>query len=165
MSVIDKVIIINLCAHLLFAVVYLLYQFEVWDISEDFMIHWVRLMNIIETALLVITRFCTFGKWGSIGLTAFYILNVILLILQFIFAEFGLGRKILDLVWISYYVVLFLVDVCKISISQILETFNNSKDFMAVDQFLSNSFFGKLIVSAVVPVIRGLIVDAIQRNE
>ena len=33
MSVVDKIIIACLCIHFVFAVIYLLYQFEVWDLS------------------------------------------------------------------------------------------------------------------------------------
>ena len=97
MKIIDYVLLIHAGIFLIHSVVFLLYQFEIWDIDEDFMFNFVRVLNVIEAVILVVTRFVDFGPWGSFGLGAFYTLNIILLILQFIYAAFGIYRKLFRL--------------------------------------------------------------------
>lgn len=165
MNFLDYVLVIYFIVNLIFAILFLLYQFDILDIPEEIMIHWCRFFSICETVILITTRFFDFGTWGAIGIGAFYILNIILLVLQFIFAEFGAGRKILDILWIAFYVMLFLVDICNISTMQIIEQFKYAEELKSVDAFLSESFLGKLIISIIAPVCRGLIVEAINREE
>lgn len=129
------------------------------------MIRWGRLTDLLETVLLVITHIFTFSTYGAYGLGAFYILNIILLVLQFIFADWGLGRKILDLFWIAFYVILFLMDVCKIALPEIVSFISSSENISALEFLFNDTIIGSLILGVAIPVIRTLVLEAIHRNE
>ena len=156
MKIIDYVLLIHAGIYLIHSVVFLLYQFEILDIDEDFMINWVRILNVIETIILLTTRFVDFGPWGTFGLGAFYVLNIILLVLQFIYANWGIGQKFFDCLWIAFYIFMFSLDIFHISI-------------LDIDTFLHDSFVGDviqaIIVGLAVPAIKALITDAFMRNE
>ena len=162
---IDKIIWGYLLFFFIHFVVFLLYQFEILNIDETSMIRWVRLTNLLETALLVITHIFTFSTYGAYGLGAFYILNIILLVLQFIFADWGLGRKILDLFWIAFYVILFLMDACKITLPEIVSFISSSENISALEFLFNDTIIGSLILGVAIPVIRTLVLEAIHRNE
>lgn len=156
MKIIDYILLIHAGIFLIHSVTFLLYQFEILDIDEDLVINCVRILNIIETVILIVTRFLDFGPWGSFGLGAFYILNIILLVLQLVFADFDIGRKLLDCIWVIFYIFMFMLDICHISI-------------VDIDSFLNKSFFGSvirdIIVALIIPFIKGLITDMFMRNE
>lgn len=165
MNLLDILLSIFVLYFLSFSIMFLLYQFDKIKLKETTMIHWCRINAIIETLLLILTRFFDFGQLGAYGLGTFYVLNIILLIMQMIYAEFGAGRKFLDFLWIVFYVLLFMVDVCDVSIAQIIGGIQSSEDYQAIDTFLKDSFLGKLIIGIVTPIIRGLIVEAINKTE
>ena len=165
MNALDYILVIHFLVNLVFAIIFLLYQFDILNISENIMIYWCRFFSICETIILLITRFFAFGLFGSIGLGAFYIINIILLILQFIFAEFGAGRKILDVFWITFYVLLFMSDVCDISVVQVLQQFADLNELKSIDSFLNETFVGKLVIAIIAPVCRALILEAIHRED
>ena len=152
MSIIDYVLLIHAGIFLIHSAIFLLYQFEVLDIDEDFMITTVRILNVIETIILVVTRFVAFGPWGTFVLAAFYILNIMLLVLQFVFADFGVGHKFLDCLWIVFYIFMFTIDVLGVSI-------------VDIDSFLHNSFLGDIIIGFAVPAVKGVITDVLRRKE
>ena len=162
---IDKIIWGYLLFFFIHFVVFLLYQFEILNIDETSMIRWGRLTDLLETVLLVITHIFTFSTYGAYGLGAFYILNIILLVLQFIFADWGLGRKILDLFWIAFYVILFLMDVCKITLPEIVSFISSSENISALEFLFNDTIIGSLILGVAIPVIRTLVLEAIHRNE
>ena len=162
---IDKIIWGYLLFFFIHFVVFLLYQFGIININETSMIRWGRLTDLLETVLLVTTHIFTFSTYGAYGLGAFYILNIILLVLQFIFADWGLGRKILDLFWIAFYVILFLMDVCKITLSEIVSFISSSENISALEFLFNDTIIGSLILGVAIPVIRTLVLEAIHRNE
>ena len=162
---IDKIIWGYLLFFFIHFVVFLLYQFEILNIDETSMIRWVRLTNLLETALLVITHIFTFSTTGAYGLGEFYIPHIILLVLQFIFADWGFGRKILDLFWITLYVSLFLMDVCKIGLPEIVSFISSSENISALEFLFNDTIIGSLIFGVAIPVIRTLVLEAIHRNE
>jgi hypothetical protein len=162
---IDKIIWGYLLFFFIHFVVFLLYQFEILNIDETSMIRWGRLTDLLETVLLVITHIFTFSTYGAYGLGAFYILNIILLVLQFIFADWGLGRKILDLFWIAFYVILFLMDVCKITLTEIVSFISSSENISALEFLFNDTIIGSVILGVAIPVIRTLVLEAIHRNE
>lgn len=165
MNALDYILVIHFLVNLMFAIIFLLYQFDILNISENIMIYWCRFFSICETIILLITRFFDFGLFGSIGLGAFYIINIILLILQFIFAEFGAGRKLLDVFWITFYVLLFMNDVCNTSIIQVIQQFRYTNELKQIDSFLNETFAGKLVIGIVAPVCRTLLLEAIHKEE
>lgn len=165
MNFIDKILLGFMIYFLIFFFVFLLYQTGKIRLSESSMGHWIRANDVFETILLVLTRFLPFGFWGTFGLGAFYVLSIILLSLQFVFAEFGPGRKILDLMWIGFYVMLFMMDVLDVNVIQTIMQSESSQKAQLIDSFLKNSFLGKIIISIVTPIIRGLIIEAIKKNE
>ena len=165
MNTMDYILLGFSAFFLIHTIIFLLYQFEVLDISENSMVRWIRFLNILETIILVLTRFIAFGTWGKFALATFYILNIITLILQFILAEFGFGQKILDIFWILFYVFLFLLDITNISFMQIIDNFKNIEPLVNIDTFLRDSFLGKLIIAIVAPTIRTLLLEAIRKNK
>lgn len=164
MNFLDIALLVFATYFFAFFITFLLYQFGKIKLRESAMIHWCRANEILETILLIITRFVSFGVFGKFGLAAFYVLTIILLILQCIYAEFGFGRKLLDGFWILFYVFLFLIDICDISVAQIIGQVQSSEDFIAIDSFLKDSFFGQLIIAGVAPAIRILIIEAVNKN-
>ena len=148
--------------YFVFFIIFLLYQFDVIRIRSKNVIIWCRILNVLETIILVTTRFIVLDPLSKFGLGAFYVLNSILLILQFIYGEFGAGRKILDFFWIGFYVLLFLSDICNISIVQMIQFLQNNESIVALSNFLENSVFGKILVAIFIPVIRSLIIEAIK---
>ena len=146
-------------------IIFLLYQFDVLRIREKSMIRWVRVTNIFETVFLVITHIFSVSTKGAYGLGAFYILNIILLVLQFIYADWGVGRKILDFFWIGFYVILFLMDVCGISLAEIVTFVSSSENIKALEFIFNETILGKLILGVATPVLRAVILEAIHRNE
>ena len=161
----DNIILGYLAGYSIHFVIYLLYQFEVLNIREKSMVRWVRVTDILETVLLVITHIIPFSTKGAYGLGAFYILNVILLVMQFIFADWGIGRKILDFFWIGFYVILFLMDVCGISLAEIVTFVSSSENIKALEFIFNETILGKLILGVATPVLRTVILEAIHRNE
>ena len=162
---IDSIIFGYLMFFSIHFIIFLLYQFEVLNIREKSMVRWVRVTDILETVLLVITHIIPFSTKGAYGLGAFYILNVILLVMQFIFADWGIGRKILDVFWIGFYVLLFLMDVCKIGLPEIVAFISSSENIKALEFIFNETILGKLILGVATPVLRTVILEAIHRGE
>lgn len=160
----NKILIGHTIIFFVYFVVYLLYQFEVLEIDEEVMIRVTRFSTAVETIILIATRFVSFERSGMFALGSFYAMNIILLALQFTFANWGIGRKILDLMWISFYVILFLIDVCGIPISTIIGKIVNS-DIALIDIFFRDSYIGEIIFATIVPVLKGAITEAIHRYE
>lgn len=165
MGTLDVFVVVYSSIYIIYFIVFLLYQFDIIDVSETLMIWWTRFLNVVETVILISIRFFELGNKGIIALAIFYILNVVLLVLQFIFSEFGIGRKILDIFWIGFYVILFLIDICNINITQIIQSVSSIEGLADIDSFLKDSFIGKAIIAIVAPVIRTLILEAIHKNE
>ena len=162
---IDKIIVCYTAFFFIDFVIYLLYQFDKIKIKTKSMIQWIRVTDILETILLVITHVFSFTAYGTYGLAVFYILNIILLFLQFVFAEWGFGRKILDVFWIAFYVLLFSLDVCKLSMVDIVSFFTGSESLKVINYIFNETFIGNLILGVLTPVLRTLVLEAIHRNE
>ena len=64
MNTLDKVLLVFLAIQFIFAIVYLLYQFEKIDIDDKVIQCVITFLNIIETVLLIMTRFMDYGRWG-----------------------------------------------------------------------------------------------------
>ena len=82
---INTLIVVYFFFFLIHTIVFLLYQFDVVNIRERSMVYWIRAVNIIETLFLAITHIFTFSSYGTYFLGAIYLLNITLLVLQFIF--------------------------------------------------------------------------------
>ena len=162
---IDSIIFGYLMFFSIHFIIFLLYQFDILRIREKSMIRWIRVTNVLETVFLIITHIFSFSTKGSYGLGAFYILNIILLVLQFIYADWGIGRKILDFFWIGFYVILFLMDVCGISLAEIVTFVSSSENIKALAFIFNETILGKLILGVATPVLRTVILEAIHRNE
>lgn len=52
----------------------------------------------------------------------------------------------------------------RLSVAQIIGQVQSSEDFIAIDSFLKDSFFGQLIIAGVAPAIRILIIEAVNKN-
>ncbi len=165
MNLIDKIII---CYSVFFVIhfgVFLLYQFEVIRIREDSMIRWIRLVSVLETVFLAIIHIFAFSKYGRYSLAVFYILSILLLLLQFIFADWGFGQKVLDVFWVLFYVALFTHDVCGVSLAEMIAFFTESENFELINNFLKNTFVGDVLLGVLIPVLRTVILQAIHRKE
>lgn len=162
---INNIIIAYLIFFLIHTIVFLLYQFEIVRIRERSIVYWIRVVNIIETLFLAITHIFTFSSYGVYCLGTIYLLNIILLVLQFIFAEWGVGRKVLDFFWIGFYVLLFLIDILNIGLPEIVSHFSSSEVIQVINFIFSDTIIGKLILAVAIPVLRTVILEAIHRNE
>ena len=161
----DTIIYGYLAFFVIHFIFFLLYQFDVLRIREKSMIQWVRVTNILETVFLIITHIFSFSIKGAYGLGAFYVLSIILLILQFIYADWGIGRKILDFFWIGFYVILFLMDVCGISLAEIVAFMNSSENIKALEYLFNDTILGKILLGVATPILRTVILEAIHRTE
>lgn len=162
---INTLIVVYFFFFLIHTIVFLLYQFDVVNIRERSMVYWIRAVNIIETLFLAIIHIFTFSSYGTYFLGAIYLLNITLLVLQFIFAEWGFGRKVLDFFWIGFYTLLFLIDVLKIGLPEIVSHFSSSESIHVLKFIFSDTIIGKLILGVATPVLRTVILEAIHRNE
>lgn len=164
MNTLDKIIIGYSLFFFIHFIIYLLYQFDKIKISERGMIQWIRFLNILETILLIITHVFSYTVYGTWGLAVFYILNISLLILQCIFAEWGVGRKILDFFWIGFYVLLFSMDICNIGIAEITAFFSNAEELKIIKFIFKETIIGEILVGVITPVLRTLILETLQKE-
>ncbi len=155
MSIIDKLLIGHLILQAGWAIVFLIWQFVEIDIQESTWKTIIRFFNVIEVIVFIVTRFVSFGKWGALALCGFYIINILLLTLQFTFANWGMFQKMKDILWITYYVVLILVDIVHIDIIGML---------IQSDIFLRDSWIGGVIKSVIVAFAK-LWLDAKLKND
>ena len=165
MSVIDKIIIVYTIGFFIHSVVFLLYQFEVVGIAERQMGCWIRFSNIVETVFLVLIHTFTPSRYGKWCIAAFYLLSILLLVLQLIFAEGGLGQKILDAIWIGFYVILFAYDICGIGLAEMISCLTELENFKLLNNFLKNTFVGDIVLGVLIPVLRAAIIQVMQREE
>lgn len=165
MHTIDTIIVGYTVFFAIFFIFFLLYQFDIVSIKDKTIFRWLRVANILETILLIIVHIFSFSIYGTYGLAAFYILNAILLLLQFIFADWGIGRKILDIFWLCFYALLFAIDIFKISLVDIVSYISNSENLKVLNYIFEDTFIGKLIIGIITPVLRTVILEAIHRNE
>lgn len=165
MNIPDKIIFYYLAFFSIHFTVFLLYQFEIFDVDEDIVSYWLRFTNILETAFLIYTRFVAFSNRGTIGLAIIYILNIILLVLQFIFADWGIGHKFLDLLWIAFYALLFSIDVCKVTLAEVVYFISSTESSKIITFIFENTIIGKILLSIITPVIRTVLLEAIRQNE
>lgn len=140
------VLIINFAIQLIFAICYVLWQFNVFNFEEETMTHIIVFMDILETVILVITRFYKPEGIGKYMLAGFYILETVLLLLQLFFANLGISIKIKSILWIAFYVFLFALDIKDVNL---ITTAVKSEFVLSVDTFLQNSWFGE-VVSAII---------------
>ena len=142
----EDLVLLHFFVQLLFAIIFLLWQFRFDFCSEKTMGHIIVFMNIFETVILIGTRFCNLSETGTYALGGFYVIEIIILILQFIFADFGVSIKIKNIFFIALYVFLFSYDVLNINL---ILTVIESDEFMSLDNFLKNTWFGKLLSSII----------------
>jgi hypothetical protein len=99
-------------------------------------------MDIFETIILVGTRFCNLSGIGTFALGGFYVIEIILLVLQLIFADLGESIKFKSIFFIILYVFLFSHDVLNINLILLII---ESDTFAHLDNFLKNTWFGELL--------------------
>ena len=103
-------------------------------------------MDFFETIILVGTRFCNLSEIGTYALGGFYIIEIILLILQFFFSDLGISIKIKSMIFVTLYIFLFSYDVLNVNlILKIIE----SDEFIYLDNFLKNSWIGELLFAII----------------
>jgi hypothetical protein len=118
------------------------WQFLLDFCSEETMTRIIVFMDVFETIILVGTRFCNLSETGLYALGGFYVIEIILLILQLIFADLGISIKVKSIFFITLYVFLFAYDVLNINLIVLII---ESKDFIYLDNFLKNTWFGELL--------------------
>lgn len=155
MNVLDKALLAHLAIEIIFAVIYLLWQFDKFDMDDKAMQCVIAVLNIIETVLLIMTRFMDYGSWGVFALGAWYVLNTILLVMQLVLADWEWTFKVQDVLWIALYVHLFCIDVLHVN----LITGLFSKYSPAIFDFgekIKGTFWGDLISSLLIALIKGV---------
>lgn len=153
MNAFDIAIIIHLFIETIFSVFYLLWQFDRLSISENVIKTTINFLNYIETVILILTIFLDYGTWGTFGLGAWYVLNSILLILQFSLAEWGWLQKVKDVFWLLFYAYLFLLHVLHIdAIAEISKRYGAS--VLAFGASLRGNLWGDILKAIIIATIK-----------
>ena len=153
MNALDKALLIHLAIEIVFSVFYLFWQFERIEFPEKAMQVIISILNIFETVLLIMTRFMDYGSWGVFALGAWYILNTLLLVMQFVLADWGWRYKIQDVLWISLYVHLFCLDVVHVNLITGLVS-KYSPAILAFGEKINGTFWGDLLKGILLAVVK-----------
>lgn len=153
MSWMDTLIVANLCKEVLWVIPYLLWQFDKIDGSEETWTKVIAFADITEWIILVLTRFVPYGTWGTIALGAFYAINLITLILQFVFAEWGLIEKLKTTFWIAFYVALMLIDIAHMDLIGMAAA-AIGQNIQQLDMILKSSWFGAVLKGIILAVLK-----------
>lgn len=148
-----------------FTLVFLLYQFEIFDFSEKSMCSFIRVLDFIETIFLILIHIVGFSEDAKIPLGIYYGLNILTLFLQFGLGEFGIGRKILDVFWIGFYALLMAIDCFDCTLPGIIEAIFSSKNIQAIEYLFEETAIGKILIEIFVPIIRTVILEAIRSKD
>lgn len=155
MPIIDYILLIHTIIVFLASVYFLCWQFFDLSMSEDVMGKWIKVFDILELVVFIITRFINYGQLGRFSLGAFYIINMIILILQIVFAGFGTWQNFKSILWIVYYTCIFMNDVCNVNVIHVLIA--NSHNLRNVDEFLKSSWLGGVISSIILTLAKVII--------
>ncbi len=116
----DYFILANLAICFAWTIPYLMWQCDRIHAKEQTWTWIIRFADLVETIMLVLTRFVPYGFYGTIALAAFYIVQVIMLVLQFVFADWGALARVKSFLWILFYIFFFLVDIVHVDLLQYL---------------------------------------------
>ena len=156
MNSLDKVLFAYLAIVIVWSVIYLSWQFEKIDIDEKTMQVIIAILTIFETVLLIMTRFMEFGSWGVFALGSWYVLNTILLVMQFVLANWGWKYKVQDIIWIALYVHLFCIDV--IHVNLIAGLFSKyCPAIFAFGEKIKDTYWGDLIKCVFLALVKGVL--------
>lgn len=156
MNTLDKYLLIHLAIEIVFAVFYLSWQFERVSFPEKGMQLIIAILNLIETVLLVLTRFLPFSGWGAFALGAWYVLNTILLLMQFVLADWGWRYKVQDVLWIILYVNLFMHDVIGISIIHKLIA-KYGGNLIEFGEKIKGTYWGDIVKSIIIVLVKEVV--------
>lgn len=156
MNTLDKVLLVFLAIQFIFAIVYLLYQFEKIDIDDKVIQCVITFLNIIETVLLIMTRFMDYGRWGLFALGSWYVLNTIMLVMQLVLAEWNWTFKVQNVLWIGFYVFLFCLDILHINLIMGLLS-KYSPTLLAFGERIQGTFWADLIKALLIALIKGVL--------
>ena len=153
MNILDKVLLFHLAIQIVFAIFYLKWQFTEMEVPSRVMQSIISVLNLFETVLLILTRFMPFSKWGVFALGAWYVLELIILLMQFVLAKWGWQYKLLDIFWISLYIILFSHDVFHINlIHQFFAKFGPT--LMSFGETINGTFWGDVLKSIILFVVK-----------
>lgn len=155
MNTLDIYLLVHLAIEVIFEVFYLAWQFDRIDVDEKVVQVIIAILNTFETTLLIVSRFRPYTGWGTFALAAWYVLNTIMLCMQFALADWGWRHKVQDVLWISLYVCLFLHDVH--GIHPILEILGRiSEPLMAFGEKIDGTFWGDVIKSIILFLVKAV---------
>ncbi len=147
LRLIDKILLVFFTAYLILTITYFRWQFDQIYMLEDSMTKALKFFDVLEWIMFLVTRFVPFGKIGRFSLCGFYILVLTTLVFQFTFADRSFRRKHpawKDIAWISYYVILIMVDIFNVPVLTLL--FSRFSSFPAIlEYFLVHPQIGKTI--------------------
>lgn len=130
----EKILITNFVLQLLFSIGFILWQFDVYDLDDDVFARLLSALGLLETLILVFSRFIEISKMGKLFLAGFYILQIVMLALQFVFADWGIVWQIKSFLWIIFYIILFMIDIINYPIfSVIFNKINNIECQVQID--------------------------------
>lgn len=143
----EKILITNFVLQLLFSIGFILWQFDVYDLDDDVFARLLSALGLLETLILVFSRFIEISKMGKLFLAGFYILQIVMLALQFVFADWGIVWQIKSFLWIIFYIILFMIDIINYPIFSVIFNKINIDVLIKVDGFLKNSWVGSVVKS------------------
>jgi len=161
-NTLDIIIGVFFFIELIWMLYYLLWQFAGTSMSEETMTKIIRFLDIMEWGIFVVTRFLPYNKIGKSALGAFYVASFILLILQFVLAEWGSFSRFKTFLWMCYYVILFLIDIIKIDVfGELAMRFGPT--FVSIDHYLKGSWLGVVLQAIIVAMLKEIILQT-KRN-
>ena len=156
MSTIDKFLLAHLIIEAVFAIVYLLWQFDKIDIDDKAIQVVIALLNLFETILLILTRFIECGRVGTISLGIWYILNLILLVMQLSLTDWDRRFKVQNIVWILFYIIMFSNDIVHINlISAFFAKYGAS--LLKFGEAINGTIWGDIFKSVIIFIIKGVV--------
>ena len=121
--------------------------------SESSMTIWIRTLDVFETIIFIVLRFVQPSQIGLYCWAAFLVIQLLLLALQFIFAEWGGVARLKTILWIAFYVILFMIDILGIDVIGIVAQ-KIGPTMVKADNYLANSWVGDLLASALIVVLK-----------
>ena len=141
----EKILLINFIVQLVFSIFFVLWQLGVFTWDEIVNIKILSMLDLYETIILVFSRFIDISGQGKLYLGAFYGLQIVMLSMQFIFAEWGIVAKIRTVLWIFFYIILFMIDIVDFPIFNIIYSKINAEMLLACDNYLKDSWIGNVL--------------------
>lgn len=164
MNGIDWFVAINLAIHIAFDIPFILWQADAISLPDDYWLNKIKVMDLIENVMLVLTRFFPVSPAGRVILCIFYIENILMLVLQLLYSGWGFKEDVQTSLWIAFYIVLIINDICQINVIMLLINALQGETMQAIDSYLQNSYLGAVLSAIAVALAKMLLSRVVKRK-